>query len=249
MLNKWQVYCKDEKTRKYIWLEEGDEPSVCPTDTGHSIDTTTMSIYEIKKNDLITIREENTPTGGNFRAETVSFDIEANSVGVHEVSWPIPINVLEMCFHPKEHEIGNLLDIKFGPDTVIGILTSDVEVGDEVIYVNESALSYLYKGYEVKLSDGVNEDDLGMVIDINFKDGTITTNVASSHSFSVATPTYIKQTIHLAKNFEISSAWKYAIGESKIGGNYIPENTTVRIVYDNKSAEAVRFVASIEYLY
>lgn len=246
-LYKWRVYCTTDATNEYVWSEE--EPKTCPTNTLHVIDEEKTSIDEIREVNLITIKEENTPTGGNFKAETVGFDIPAETTESFDISWKIPINVLEMCFHPTSEEVGNFIDIALSPDTTVGIITSDVSVGDTEISANEGSLDYFYKGYEVKLSDGENENNLGIITNINIVTKTITVENPATNSFSASTPTYIKQTIYLAKHFEINASWKYAIGESKIGGNYIPANTIVRVSYENKSTTPVRFVATLEYLY
>ena len=244
---KWRVFCTTTSTYQFVWAE--DEPTTCPTDTSHTIDPSKSVIVEVREENTVKIKEENTPTGGNFRAETVAFDIPANSTVSQDFSWKCGINVLELNFYPRNEEVGNIIDIEFGPDTITGNITSDVAIGDTIINVSTTVIENVYVGYHLKLFDGVNTDDLGMVISVDKVNNTVTMDVAATKAFSAASPTYIQQTVYLTKQFEISNAWRYALGESKIGGNYIPANLTTRVRYQNNTINNVRFVATLEYLY
>lgn len=37
IVNQWRVFCQTESTYKYIWLQEGQTPTQCPDDSGHTI--------------------------------------------------------------------------------------------------------------------------------------------------------------------------------------------------------------------
>ncbi len=69
------------------------------------------------------------------------------------------------------------------------------------------------------------------------------------NSFTAATPTYVRQTAFMARNFKIPAAGRIEVGDSKIGGSYLPANTVFRVAYTNDSSSGKSFGFVIEYLY
>lgn len=118
------------------------------------------------------------------------------------------------------------------------------------IPVSSTVLAYTAKGYYIKLFDGVNQDDVGDVADVDIENSTIYVSKNPTNFFSPASPTYIQQTVYLMKDYDICAPMTHRLGESKIGGSYIPEYTTIRIIYNNKSIDEQKgFVGYVEYLY
>jgi hypothetical protein len=47
ILNKWRVYCDTDAQYEYWWLEDGvAAPTICPTDSGHTIDVEKTAVIE-----------------------------------------------------------------------------------------------------------------------------------------------------------------------------------------------------------
>jgi len=45
-LYKYRVYCSTDSKHEYTWVDEADgEPTTCPTNTSHTIDTSKTVIY------------------------------------------------------------------------------------------------------------------------------------------------------------------------------------------------------------
>jgi hypothetical protein len=105
------------------------------------------------------------------------------------------------------------------------------------------------KGYNLSLTDGVNTDDCGRVVNINNTTSTVTFDVATTHAFSHTSPTYVRQTVRVIDDFTLGPKWLVSIGDSKIGGAYVPPNTIVRTIYTNKGNTSKVLYAQIEYLY
>ena len=108
----------------------------------------------------------------------------------------------------------------------------------------------IFVGYYINLYDGVNTNDLGRVLSRNVKNKTLTMEYANSDTFLSVTPTYARCTVYYLKDLEIGDPWNHVIGESKIGGSYIPPNTTITVEYENKSLTTDKtIIGIIEYLY
>ena len=100
-------------------------------------------------------------------------------------------------------------------------------------------------GYELKIDDGTNVDDLGRVLSINTN--YVYTENAPLNTYN--SNSLIKQNIYILKNFEFGNSWNINIGDSKIGGSYLPLDTFVRLIYNNTKASTESLLGSLEYLY
>jgi hypothetical protein len=244
---KYRVYCVEEDSFVYTWNDK--EPTVCPNNASHKIDPDQTVIVGKIEEDVITIKEENTPTGGNFRTETVIVEAEANETKVVNYQWKYPINVFSLNFATKDIHEDSKLKIEVGPQTIIGIITQDVSVGDKTITVSDSVLENIYVGYRVHLFDGKNSFDCGEVLIVNKEKKTLTFADEIEIAFDSSSPTYVQQTVCIVQDYMIGPASNYSVGKSKIGGSYIPANTDVRLTYENIAPETVKLVLAIEYLY
>jgi hypothetical protein len=247
---KYRFWCNDCNDYVYTWEEEGVTPTKCPVDTSHSVDLTDLTIVEENLEDTVTIKEEDTPTGGHFQSKTFELEIDT-TVGPHklEMSLPYPVNLLGAYFTNTPEMLGDTARFEMGPDTIIGAVTSPVSVGDRTFTASDTVFEHLAVGFEVKLSDGSNVTNLGIVTSINKTDKTFTTENESTLAFDLSNTVYVLQTVVMIPYVKFPSSGVYKIGQMKIGGSYIPANTTMRILYYNNSENAKTFTINFEYLY
>jgi hypothetical protein len=243
----WRVWCTTDSAYKYTWAEE--EPTTCPENIAHSVDSSKTTILDIVDPGVVKIQEENTPTGGNFKTETRKMSVTANSTDTADYTFDIPIAVYSIYFITTSDHEGDELKLAIAPDTTIGVITSDVNSAETEISVNSTVTDNTEVGFNVKITDGTNTDDLGRVLAIDKTNGTITVQTATTNSFLAATPTYIQQTLCRVENYEIGPPWEYSIGASKIGGSYVPANTVVRVIYTNNGNTDIDIVFRLEYTF
>jgi hypothetical protein len=191
--------------------------------------------------------EEESPTGGNFKCEAIAFDSAASSITTRNISFPFDISILAVYMVTTNDQVGDNMEVIVAPDTTIGVVSSVVSVNDTVISVSSTVMEYVYKGYKVKITDGVNTDSLGYVIDKDVVAGTITVQNAAANSFAAGS--LVKFSVYYVENYEFGPAWEYVIGESKIGASKLPANKIVRINYTNNGQTQKRIVIKLEYLY
>jgi hypothetical protein len=206
----------------------------------------------INLQNAVRILEEDTPTGGHYQAKCFSADVPA-SIGWHDladVSFPFPIGLLSAASIIRS--ACDLDEIAFvvSPDTVIGTLTQDAGLGDDVLNVSDTVCENTRVGALIKLDDGVNPDACGRVLAIDQVTGQITVETPTDFAFSAATPTYVKQTIEMLSCMELIAGARIELGSTKIGASHIPANTVLRMKYNNKTGNAgKRFSFILEYLY
>lgn len=242
---RYRVWCDVDGKWEYVWANT--EPTVCPTNAAHTIDTTKTSIIEsIEKRD-VKVQEESVPTGGTFQFQII--DVPSSSVGWTNVdtSFPIPISILGAQLLVDAENIGDEIEALVGPDTTTGTLASDVAISDTEIVVSQTVIDNVHIGYYLKLDDSVEVDDMGRVIAI---DGTtLTMETAAVHAFAAATPTLVKQTVKMVLISKLRKGGRIEIGETKIGASYLPPNVVLRLRYNNIDGTAKNFGVCLEYLY
>ena len=252
-LYKYRLRCVIENAYKYVW-ESSDNPipTLCPTDSSHTVDTSVTAIVgEISKN-TTKIEEETVPTGGHFRSETVEYNITAvnGNTQVITKTWDYPVNIIVLKMITLADNIGDTITIYVGKDTVVGAITSAVTNGDTVINVSSTVMDVIAIGYLVNITDGINVSELGEVISIDTTNNQITVSTASDNSYSPATPTYVRAYVMGISNFKhlIANHITY-LGEHKIGSTYIPTGTVVSGHYTNVGTTTKKTYIIAEYLY
>ena len=115
--------------------------------------------------------------------------------------------------------------------------------------VSSTVISYIKVGFNVNLTDGINSDNIGDVIEINSDTSTIIVNGAPQHNYNDTSPTYVQMSILYMDNVKLGPPMNYPIGEAKIGSSYVPAGTIIQSKYINNSNVDKKLFAYIEYLY
>jgi hypothetical protein len=237
------------------WREESQgEPTHCRENSSHTLIGTSVRIVSRQDPNETHVVEENTPTGGNYCYDNIAFTAPANSVYTHSapIDAQFNINVLSISFVTKGIHEGDTVYVLSGADTSVGPIAADITAGaTQFTAASLASIPYIEKGYKIKVSDGVNTDDLGFVLGTNVQTGVVTCSVPTTHAFAAGANILITRVL-LGRTapMELGPAWIYNIGQDKIGASYLPAGTEIAIVYDNKSpTDAKRFVINFSYLY
>lgn len=246
---RYLIYCNTEAAYIEAIRVEGDLPTQCPRDATHSVNpylTTDNGSYQ---DSTVKVTENLSLPVGTFRAEQWKIDIPSATTYSRTFQWPIDIIILNFQLITTDANEADKMEITVAPNTTVGIITSNAPPGTTTFSVQPSVFNYLQLGYSVNLFNGVNNDDLGMVISINKDTNTIITEKPTTHTFSAASPTYIQMSVKTVTNFEFGPRGLYNIGVKKLGGRAIPANIPVVLTYTNNTSVAKKFWAIIEYLY
>lgn len=229
-LNHYSLFCVSEN--KFVDTFCKDIPTNCPVDSTHIILPDTI----LEKLDFdvgIPIRQEYVKTGGNYRAESRSIVTEPNTTTTVEFNWPMAINVAMVKFITSSNMDGDIINSMIAPDSIIGVITQNVQIGDTIMSVYPTVLQYLFIGYYVKLDDGANVNDLGMILSIDSDNLKITFEKGTVNNFEAGS--MVRMTICNILDFEIGPAGYYEFGSSHLCASYIPTGTIVKMTYKNNS--------------
>lgn len=244
---KYRLYCQSESKYKMVWGEENIVPTKCPDDSNHTISS--VSIVEKKGDNIVKIQEESHVTGGHFKITSKKIIANPNTTTISIINWKYPVSISCIEYTTVPEHKGDILDCIIAPDTVIGNITDNVNIGATVIHVSDTVIQNIAVGFKCALSNGSNKEDLGEVISIDKTNKTITVDTASTRSFLATTPTYVLMSIHIFDNVEIGEPCSCNVGNTIIGGAGIHANTDIKILYKNNSASTKEFVYTVHYLY
>lgn len=243
-VNKYQIYCNTEAAYVYYW--NTSPQTVCPNNNTHSVNINSNSIIHTVASNNVTVLEESTPTGGNYKSVCYKLDC-TTGLSSHDYSFPYPISALSISFNTSSDNQNDDLEVIIGPETTIGVLTAAVSSTDTVFTVSSTVIAYLNIGFFITLNDGTNKDDCGVVTNIDSVNSQITVNTAAINGFAIGTP--VQMSVKVIDNFTIGYSGRCVLGDSKIGGSYVPTGTIVRVNYTNNGVSTKSFYPVIEYLY
>jgi len=233
-VNKYRIYCTTEAGYVCMWGTE--EPTTCPNDTGHTIDTNSITIVQTISTDVVLVDEH---TEGYFETEHIEMSIPSGTPGdvtEHDVVWPMDIILWKTLLTPTSDMINDQLSAVASPETTVGVIGSAVNIGDTVLTVNSTVLDNTLRGFLITLDDGVNKDVLGRCIAKDDVNSTITVDTATSYAYAIGTP--VKISVYIIKDLFITDTNIIEIGGKGLKGKSVPAGLILRVYYTNNSGTA-----------
>ncbi len=186
-------------------------------------------------------------TKGRFRSQGFSITAQPNEDTIHDFTFPYDIAPLVIKFSTNESHRGDIVNLQIAPQVTVGAIIQPALIGNNYFYVNTEALSYLNVGYICYITNGVNTDELGDIVNIDYTLNKVYVESPIINSYSPGS--FVKMTVNPLRNLVLSEPQVHTVGDSKIGATYIPKNNIVRLVYTNNSSEAKDFTWQCEMLY
>lgn len=252
-ITDWRVYCSTDETYYHVYLPSNEpKPTTCPINTNHTIDsnlTADVSQHNLTQRVMIE-EEESIRTQGYFRSKGFKMNIDGNvgSVTSFDISWPYDTTILEGWFVPHSQNVNDCVSADIAPNTITGSIIAPLVTGNNIIEVSETVVENAALGFNLQVTDGVNVDNLGEIIDIS--NNHLTMEKASTNTYSPSAPTYVRQTIKLIDNLSIThDGGRVGFAQKKQRGKGLPKNHPLRINYENVSGSDKTFALNIEYMY
>lgn len=197
---------------------------------------------------VVQIKEEYIKTGGHFQAQSFSLDVLIDNGTYNlDIIFKHAIGILDAYAYIDEEMNNDEVECIIGENSIVGFITSAVNIDDDIINVSDTVLEYCDIGYYINLYDGENYVDLGKIIEKNLDNKTITLENKSTKNFNAES--YVRMSIKLVPYMILKGNSKLTFAYKKTGTNYLPKNTNFRIKYTNKNNTAKKFIFILEYLY
>ena len=193
--------------------------------------------------------ESGDTTQGMYAAQSLIIDVSTGEAEkVTYFSWPYDIALMSGTLGVAENMVGDNFSVDVGPNTLIGILTAPLNVGDTSINVSSTVFENLKRGYYFGLYIPGNLGvELGQVLDLNEEKGYITlvdpVDVSSIAGFPVA------MCAKIIPNLYLHDMSKVEIGKQIPTGQRIPANLPIKVTYKNNNLVAKKISFFVEYLY
>lgn len=244
----WKVWCVTENAWGYVWAP--DAPSNCPNNVEHTINEEQVIVQDEISKTEVRVEEEKVKTGGHICCRSGYINTPANDIAQTNISWPFPVNILSLTFNITDLHFKDKLNAIVAPNTIIGTLASNCSIGQTELHVTGTVIENTAVGFHMNLFNGVNTDNLGRVLAIDEINSTITVETGPSMAYTASGPTtYVRQSIYVIEDYTIGYPSSYDLGKNKIGGTFLPPNTTIRVTYENFHGTDVELFSHIEFLY
>lgn len=230
-VNKYRVWCDTESAYVYTW--DTVEPTTCPNNNGHTINSSLTTITETVSTSTVTAEEN---SNGYFETQTIVVNVPTGTPGdvtEHDISWPMPITLWRTLLTPTSDLVGDEISVLAAPETVVGVLTAPASIGATTINVNSTVTDNVWRGFLITLDDTVNKDVVGRVTNVDKVGGTISFQTPTSFAYAPGTP--VKISIYVLNSIQIVNTETMDIGVKGFKGKTIDVGTILRIYYTNNS--------------
>ena len=256
-VNNYRFLCSTENAYKFTWGTEA--PTTCPDNTGHTIDTSSITIMKTLEDKIVTA-VDGTPNDAIFQLSAIELAIPANPEATQTVtttvSYPFDMYIWQMSVAQIPANIGDKLTVAVAPNTIIGYATAQCTSGTNLLYVSDTVIANITRGSEIGITDGgSNTQYPGRVISIDKVNNIVTMENNLTHTYAGPagyTPqSYILLTIYPIKDITFDTAERLVIGNKGLKTRMIPANTPVQVIYHDLtlSNQAVTLYILIEYYY
>ena len=210
------------------------------------IDLNSIKIVDTVIQNSVNIIQSNGNTGDNYRVESKKITIPANSEVHEDYMWDYPIAVMTINWFADASNINDVINGYIAPNTTIGALTSNINIGDTLINVSPTVFNYINVGYEINITNGVTNIFMGEVKAIDKINNTLLTCVPASAGIN--TPAYVQMTIHNIKNIYLTPG-TINLASKQISSSFLPSGVKARLKYTNNGNIEKTFIFYTEFIY
>jgi len=255
--NIWRYTCETEgKVVREILNSTASPPTTCQHDrVGHTIDLTSVTKEKELSEKIVKVQEEHTPTGGKW--EGTAFFLQGNtgpSETTQDFIWDNPISVLDIQIITEASNRYDAVQLEVIPpnigfgEGVIGTLVQTGTTGATGISVSQSIIDNIQIADNLSLQQGAQVQELGNIISIDSVNNIVYCKNPLEYEFSAAGPTLVKFKRFVIENFVLGPPQRCPLGDSKIGGSYVPAGYIVRARYINNGTDPKELYCIIEYM-
>jgi len=243
-LTKYSLRCSSESKLVYTWSET--LPQVCPNNTNHLIDLSSIKIVDTIVQNAVTIIQSNGLTGDNYRVESKKLVIPPNTTLHEDYTWGYPLAVMTINWFADIEHLGDIINGYISPYTTIGAITSNITLGDTLINVSPTVLEYINVGYEVNITNGISNIIMGEVIAIDKVNNTLILSIPATENINAGS--YLQMTVHNIYNIHLVPGITH-LASKHIESSFLPKNTVARLQYTNNGNTEKTFIFYFEYMY
>lgn len=248
-VNLYSVFCIQENQYVEIWSQ--DLPTLCPNDhPDRTIDFGKTRLIKYLSTQKFIVEE---PTDGHFQHSQIILDIPSGypgDISIHDYSYPMDLAIWKTEMMPDDENLGDTVTIAIAPDTIVGVLTQDANIGDTVLNVSTTVFTsgIVSKGVDIKLDNTFYSEEVGRVSNVDSLNFQITVETPLTQQFVAGS--MVRVHICMVRDLEFHrSDKKVKVGDKGFKSKTLPAGTVIRGIYKNNDGLAKKLYATLEYYY
>lgn len=246
----WRVIISATQQPTFILrLDTQGPPTVGPN--GEAIDTAQSRVVDFRSDNSVKIQEMGTVTGQRYQVKHIKVVAQPNTMTIVDTSLPYDINLIAVKNVFTTELAGDVISWLLAPNTTVGVITSDVSIGNVLINVSPTVIANIEESWRFRIVSSSNPavyEDLGHVVNIDHDNSTVTVDVAATQTHTAGD--YVQMTAVYTESLEICNAsYVLEMGLEIPRVAYIPANAPVRCEYTNNSSTAKTFYCYYSFYY
>jgi hypothetical protein len=198
----------------------------------------------------VKVFQNNTYAGEDFRVEGLELTCLPNTTSSISRSWVYPIAIVSVDFFSLAVHVEDVINVNVAENSIISTTSVNASAGNTSLTLNSMINMYgvrAKKGFNAKITDGTNENDLGEIISANTSTNTITFANPLLNNFEAGSNLEI--TIQSVRNFKIGSEGYHEMFKHMINGYVVPPTIPVTLYYTNNTPDKKTFTITLHYFY
>jgi hypothetical protein len=188
--------------------------------------------------------ESGNTTQSFFAAETILIDISVGeSIKIVDYKWPFDIALKTGTLYITEDMVGDEMTVEAAPNSVVGAIIQNVNIGDTSIYGSPTVMENAKRGYWCNIYPAGTEISRICTVEADH------IGICPPATMNIAAGNYISVTPKIIPYVYFNSAGKLEIGKTLQMGQRVPKGEIIRIKYKNNNGLAKKISWFIEYLY
>ena len=253
-VSNYKFHCDTENNYQTQWNQS--TPTQC--NNGHTDISDIVIMQTISNNNVNVLNQsldvtDTVPLSYYYQQQTVLIDIPAQTPNtLNTINFSYPFDCLlwtaRLDFDPigDSDIINDVLNFIVYPNWPIETLSSNAISGTNTITVSNNMVGWLTKGCAVKITDGINTNDCGMITNVidNGNNQTVVFQTNLTNNFNSGSNVLLN--VYVFKNHVIKQS---GYGWAQKGMKYktIPANTPMQITYLNKTGDYKSLSLHLEY--
>lgn len=226
----WNFKCVTEG--QYVNVVQKPKPTVCPNNASHTIDLSSATyILDVQP----AIMTDPTKNIGYYQTKGLFFNCTGSSSGPYtstfNLNFPYDVVAITSTILSHTGNAGDIVNLKLSPSGPIGVLTSNVSVGDTSLHVSSTVINLAAKAVLLTV-----DSETFIISSVNVMNSTVSflSPAVSTHN----TGAYVYLNIPIVDSMVLPDYPEtITLGEHNPFPRYVPSTTPIVLTYLNNTAE------------
>lgn len=237
---KYKIYCDTEEIFVEGWGTT--EPTKCYNNIDHLVNINSIQIADTVQSNEVVINQNNKAIAGRFHIECITLTAPPDKETSVYHKFDVGTSLHSFNFALNAGTSGDTFSIAVNPDTPLGLITQGIKSESAVINVSQYVIPYMFPGFYLTLTDGINTDQTIKIVSRDLIANTVTLVSGVKNNYSEKN-TQMLLSYYCIKEMPIILGTTYSFGGEIISASNVSAGTVVKFTYNNSSPDTEKTVA------